>query len=87
MARELRQRKAITYNESVLSLEAGKTAASPEEIAKQGSLLRFTRTGIDNTSKTRSSTLDPGNLQVYRRKRRRNAQAAGTESHSRRCRA
>lgn len=85
MGRELRQRKPVTYNESVLSLEAGKTASSPEEGAQQRSLLKFTRTGINNTSKSKASTLDPGTLQQYRRTRGKKGQAAGTDSIRCRC--
>ena len=81
MGRELRQRRPVTYNESVLSLEAGKAASSPEEIADHRSLLKFTRTGINNTSKSRSSTLEAASLRQYSRKRSKNTQAACPESH------
>ena len=81
MGRELRQRKPVTYNESVLSLEAGKAASSPEELANQRSLLKFARTGINNTSKSRSSTLEAASLRQYSRNRSKNKPAAGTESH------
>ena len=81
MGRELRQRKPVTYNESVLSLEAGKAVSSPEEIANQGSLLRFTRTGINNTSKPTSSTANPASLKQYSRNRGKNKLTTGTESH------
>ena len=81
MGRELRQRKPVTYNESVLSLETGKAASSPEEIANQRSLLKFTRTGINNTTKSRSSTLEAASLRKYSRNRSKKSQAADTESH------
>ena len=81
MGRELRRRQPVTYNESVLSLEAGKAASSPEDItAVQGSLLKFTRTGINNTSRSKSSALDSAGLRQYSRNRNKNKQAAGTES-------
>ena len=79
MGRELRQRKPVTYNESVLSLEAAKAASSAEEIANQRSLLKFTRTGINNTSKSKISALEAASLRQYSRNRSRDKPAAGTE--------
>ena len=67
MGRELRQRKPVSYNESILSLEGGNSTASPEENGGQGALLKFTRTGVNNTARSRSATQPPAGLRQYTR--------------------
>ena len=57
MGRELRQRKPVTYNENLLSAEASSSAVGKEDINDHGSLLKFTRTGINNTAKGKSADI------------------------------
>lgn len=84
MGRELRQRKPVTYNESLLSAEASSSAVSKDENTDHGSLLRFTRTGINNTAKSNAVQAASADIKQYKRNRSSGRKEAGHRSHRRR---
>ncbi len=84
MGRELRQRKPVTYNESLLSAEASSSAVSKDENTDHGSLLRFTRTGINNTAKSNAVQAASADIKQYKRNRSSGRKEAGHRSQRRR---
>ena len=84
MGRELRQRKHISYNENALSVEASSAAASNDDNNDQGSLLKFTRAGINNTAKSSSLQLASAKFKQYKRNKACNKQDAGNSLQRRR---
>lgn len=84
MGRELRQRKPVTYNESLLSAEASGSAVSKDENADHGSLLRFTRTGINNTAKSNALQTASADMKQYKRNRISGRKEASHRSQRRR---
>ncbi len=83
MGRELRQRKPVTY-ESLLTIEASNAADGEVKKTDQGSLLKFTRTGINNTFKSKSLRLASSKIRQYNRSKSSGRQDAGNKSQ--RCR-
>ncbi|DBA97836.1 TPA: hypothetical protein ACH3X3_012700 [Trebouxia sp. C0006] len=84
MGRELRQRKPVTYNESLLSAEASSSAVSKDENTDHGSLLKFTRTGINNTANCNALQTASADIKQYKRNRSSARKEAGHRSQSRR---
>ena len=89
MGRELRQRKAVTYNESLLSAEVNNAAAGKDAGTGGGGLLKFTRQGISNTSKgsafPESLKAERGRTKPHRSHKRLQRRRYATDRHSTLC--